>query len=173
MPAEAQAVAHRTEEATRGKQSLVDQGRPDDRLVSIVVPSAHRRGRLSSIRGEISVLDAVDQHDAGTNASSSARQPGSHAIGCDAPTPMSGDRRPRTRPMASRWAHGTDRSEIGVSEPAQRERRTDGSDEQFELEGGLRARPAHVEQRQAPQVAVGVRTRRDPILSARRRRHRR
>jgi hypothetical protein len=79
LPAEAQAVAHRTEEATRGKQSLVDQGRPDDRLVSIVVPSAHRRGRLNSIRGEISVVDAVDQQDAGTNASSSARPPARRA----------------------------------------------------------------------------------------------
>ena len=43
LPAEEQAAAHRTEDATRGKQSLVDQARADNRLVSIVVPSAHLR----------------------------------------------------------------------------------------------------------------------------------
>jgi hypothetical protein len=41
LPAEEHAAAHRTEDATRGKQSLVDQARADDRQVSIVV--FHRR----------------------------------------------------------------------------------------------------------------------------------
>ena len=48
LPAEEQAAAHRTEDATRGKQGFVDQARADDRLVSIVVPSAHLRGGLNS-----------------------------------------------------------------------------------------------------------------------------
>jgi hypothetical protein len=42
LPAEEQAAAHRSEDATSGKQSLVDQARAD-RLVFIVVPSAHLR----------------------------------------------------------------------------------------------------------------------------------
>jgi hypothetical protein len=49
LPAEVQAPANRTEDATRGKQSLVDQARAGDRLVSIVVPSAHFRGGLNSM----------------------------------------------------------------------------------------------------------------------------
>jgi hypothetical protein len=47
LPAEEQAATHRTEDARRGKQSLVTQARAD-RLVSIAVPSAHLRGGLNS-----------------------------------------------------------------------------------------------------------------------------
>jgi hypothetical protein len=42
LPAEVQAVAHRIEDATSGKQSLVDQA-PSVRLLFIVVPSAPLR----------------------------------------------------------------------------------------------------------------------------------
>ena len=88
LPAEVQAVAHRIEDATSGKQSLVDQA-PSVRLLFIVVPSAPLREGLNSLSrldaitvdstwrhdvathptgpqpGEISLLASVDQQDGG------------------------------------------------------------------------------------------------------------